>query len=807
MRGKTWANYTYILMMVVAIGLGVWLAGARPLTAQDQAQLRLNQAAPTPHGHTAIGQTFVAGHNGLSAVDLLAVVYPDKPANLTLELVDAQGGVVASTTFKGVKHNTPLRLSFNPQTGSAGQTYTLRLSGPAENAMTVWAYGLDGYDQGTLLVNGVPAAGDLRFSTTYTYLLTDALRDAAAGLGRLALLALPLWLILFAPGLLLLNTLVAHRVEWAMPAGVRWGLALALSLSLLPLGWLWLTVSGSRWTPALAWAVYAAVGLWIVGGWFLQCRARTVARTRPALTSEVWLALIVLATLVTRLCAARDLAFPAWVDSSHHYLIAELMAQSGQVPTNYHPLMLVDQFTYHFGFHALAATVHWLTSLSLLDTFLLVGQLLQGLMPLSVYAAAVLFTGRRGTGLWAAFIVGLVSFFPGYYLAWGRYTQLTGMLVLGPALGLIWRMIAPSLRQGQGVAPLRPALRLAFAGGVLMAGIELNHYRVLAFSSAFVLAALAAGARGGWKRVGVAALIAGALTAPWLARLAILAVRPILASPALAASPPSYNQFPWYYFQGALERGWLGVALAASIWGMVRRKRAMWALVGWVAVASALLNIGPGTWIVNNNSWAISLFLPGAVAAGWGAREWWVISKVWVRRGAFVARRLAGLGMAALLAGAAAYAAVQGGCAQIGIVNPTTVLATAADRSALNWLEQNTPPEAVFAISGWIWQNNIWAGSDGGAWILPFTARRTALPPVDYTYMSDKGAAVQGFNVRAEKIKDWTTPEARALLHDAGVTYIFIGERGGYLKPEQFMDKPGYRLVYSNGADWIFELN
>jgi len=804
-RGKAWANYTYILIVVVAIGLGLAFAGARPLTAQDQAQLRLNQAAPTPRGDAVIGQTFVAAHDGLSAVEVLAVVYANTPLSLQMQLVDAQGRQVASGTFARVKHNAPLRLGFSPQPASAGQTYTLRLSGPAENAMTVWAYGLDGYGQGALLVNGVPAAGDLRFSATYTYLLTDALRDAALGLGRLAILALPLWLILFGPGLLLLNVL-ARRADWLMPAGARWGLALALSLSVLPLGWLWLTVSGSRWTPALAWAVYAAVGIWNVRGWFLQWRARRGAWTRPALTPEVWLALIVLATLVTRLCAARDLAFPAWVDSSHHYLIAELMAQSGQVPASYRPLLPADQFTYHFGFHALAATAQWLTSLSLVDTFLLVGQLLQGLMPLSVYAAAVLFTGRRGAGLWAAFIVGLVSFFPGYYLTWGRYTQLTGLLVLGPALGLVWRMVAPSPRQGQGVAPLRPALGLAFGVGVLLAGVELDHYRVLAFSSVFVLAALAAGARGGWKRVGVAALVAGVLTAPWLARLTIQAALPLLASPARAASPSNYNQFPWFYFQGALERGWFGVAVAAAVWGMVRKKRAMWALAGWAVVASALLNIGPGTWIVNNNSWAISLFLPGALAAGWGARTWWATAKVWARRGAFGARRLAGLGMAALLAGAAAYAAVQGARAQIGVVNATTVLATAADRAALSWLEQNTPPEAVFAINGWLWQNNVWAGSDGGAWILPLAARRTTLPPVDYPYMSDGGAAVASFNARAEKITDWTAPEARALLHDAGVTYIFIGERGGYLKPEQFADKPGYQLVYSNGADWVFEL-
>jgi hypothetical protein len=804
-RRSAWPNYIYILTVILAVALGLLLAGAGSITVQDQAQLRLNQAAPTPHGDTVIGQTFIAGHNGLSAVEVLAVVYPDTPLSLQMQLVDAQGRQLASAAFAKVKHNAPVRLSFRPQPTSAGQTYTLRLSGPADNAMTVWAYGLDGYDRGTLLVNDVPTAGDLRFSTTYTYLWLEAVRDAVAGLGRLAVLAIPLWLILFGPGLLLLSV-VARGADWVAPAGVRWGLALALSLSLLPLSWLWLTVSGNRWSPGLMWAIYAAVGVWNVREWFVRWRARPFTWPRSVPSADLWLGLIVMATLVTRLCAARDLAFPAWVDSSHHYLITAVMAQSGQVPANYYPLLSVDQFTYHFGFHALAVTVHWLTSLSLVDTFLLIGQLLQGLMPLSMYAAAVLLTRRRGVGLWAAFIVGLVSFFPGYYLTWGRYTQLLGLLLLAPALGLTWRMVAPPQRLGPGVTPLRPALGLALVVGLLMAGIVLAHYRVLAFSSIFVLAALAAGARGGWKRAGVAAVVAGGLTAPWLARLVVQAVLPLLSSPSNAAASGGYNDFPWFYFKSTLERGWFGVAIAAAVWGAAWRKRVLWALAGWVVVASALLNIGPGTWLVNNNSWAISLFVPGAIAAGWGARGWWAIAKAWARRGPFRGRRLLGLGMAALLAGAAAYAGLRGGRAQIGIVNATTVLATANDKVALDWLEQNTPPEAVFAINGWLWLGNTWAGADGGSWIWPLTGRRTTLPPLDYTSMKDEGAAVNDFNIRGSKIKDWTTPEARALLREAGVTHVFIGERGGYLKPELFMDKPGYSLVYSNGADWVFEL-
>ena len=91
MRGKAWPYYIYILTVVLAVGLGGLLAGIDPLTAQDQAQSRLSQAAPVPHGDTVVGQTFVAGHNGLSAVEVLAVVYPNTSLSLHMQLIDAQG--------------------------------------------------------------------------------------------------------------------------------------------------------------------------------------------------------------------------------------------------------------------------------------------------------------------------------------------------------------------------------------------------------------------------------------------------------------------------------------------------------------------------------------------------------------------------------------------------------------------------------------------------------------------------------------------------------------------------------------------
>ena len=66
---------------------------------------------------------------------------------------------------------------------------------------------------------------------------------------------------------------------------------------------------------------------------------------------------------------------------------------------------------------------------------------------------------------------------------------------------------------------------------------------------------------------------------------------------------------------------------------------------------------------------------------------------------------------------------------------------------------------------------------------------------------------MKAFNIRAGQLGDFNTPEALALLRSAGVTHVFIGARGGSLKPEMFMDSPHYSLLFTNGAAWVFEVS
>ncbi|MCC6191169.1 MAG: hypothetical protein IT318_19280, partial [Anaerolineales bacterium] len=712
--------------------------------------------------------------------------------------------------------------------------------------------------------------------------------------GRLGRLALPAWLVLFAPGLLLLS--LAPR---AAPAGsgraARWGAALALSLALLALGWLWVGVFGLHWSLAALRVAYGLLGLvWALHWVLVVCLRRRDTKPRDANEAVsstqppahiLSLLILLVAGLLARLVAARDLALPQWVDGPHHFAIARLLAETGQVPPSYEPVLPIAPFLYHFGFHALAVTVHWLSGLPLEEVLLDLGQLLQGLVPLAAYAGVAALTGRPRAGLLAAAFLALVSYFPGYYLTWGRYTHLTGVLLLFPALALVWRLALPAPRAARRQDGMVGSIGLA---GILAAGLLVTHYVVfvlwLAWAALAGAAALARRLVGG--RLGrrsapspgtdanhagaagepaasllLAGLTGALLAAPWLWRLAGT-LAGLAAQPQRLAAPLGYNAFPFEYFSSPLECGWLTLAGGCLVWGLLRRDRLVAFVAAWLGALAALVNLGPGNWLVNNNALAISLFVPGAIVLGWGADRWLGVALAWVapfptqatarptltspenlriaitsgdgrdtgnseateamrtdhapgdaapasaEPGSSLALRLrllAGALMLALLAGLLAYGAARGLPAQVSVVNRVTVLATPADRAALEWLEANTPAGAVFAINSWEWLNGTWAGSDAGGWIWPLTGRRTTLPPADYAYGSAGWQAeVNAWQQRlAEATAEGAAP-APQLLRAADVTHIFIGARGGPLRPEMFVDQPGYALVYTNGSAWIF---
>jgi hypothetical protein len=720
-----------------------------------------------------------------------------------------------------LEHNDPLRFSFPPQVNSEDKTYYFFLEAAEENRTTVWHSSFDAYGEGTMYLDGQPGEGDLHFKTCYDYNLTIMARDVWRGLRGGAWLILPLLALFTLPGYLLYSLLSFESEPDPLE---HLALVVGLSLALLPLALflcsiLGIVLNGTR-------VLIAAVALSIVALWRLVCTGfRDLKRwlypaNRPLIVAFLFIFLV---SLLVRFLHIRNLIVPAWIDSVHHTLITKLIVAQGGVPQSYEPLLPIGEFIYHFGFHSLVAAFHWLTGLEIPRAMLVVGQVINGLMVLSVYLLVKCLTGRRLAGLFGALIVGLVSVMPAYYVSWGRYTQLTGLALLPAAIAFTMKGVGAKIAR-RGLPNPRPPtsnLQLPIAA-VSVAGLLLTHYRVLIFYGCFVLAYLlyetveASRTHRGepsvalryWGRAAMICLLAVLLTLPWLINLA-RALLPLATLPSRMQGAPSYNVAPYDLIMIGHNRELIVLSIGGLLWGLYKRERAVILTALWVVIAVLITNptiLGfPSTWLVNNASLAISLFVPLAILGGYFLASFLQPPTSNLQPPILNLKQL-------MLAIVIALIALWGAWGMLSVVNPGTVLTTRDDVAAMDWIRRHLPPDARFLINVRHWQGGTYVGTDGGYWIPLLTGRDTILPPAIYIYGSAE--YVEGINNLAEAvvaIESFDEESTRQLLDDSGVTHVYIGARGGSITLQmlgnpQVARSPYCRPVYSNGAVWIFQL-
>jgi len=777
-----------------------------PITANDLNQPWLNTALPPPTEDSQISFSFVPNRDGLSEIELEIARYGSENNGSLLEfhLEDAGGDVIVADSWSpAAQDNQPYILSFPQQRDSAGRRYTLFISGSQGNTFAPWGYDLDVLDQSDLSMSGdETSAVELHFMTRYQLTLSAALVDLArlstsnAGFIILSLLFMLL------PGCLVLLAGWPRTRFWDPAAWI--GAALAIGIAFWPLLWLWLSTLGiglaawSLWTIfILGWFAAIMLFLWR-GGWRL--RSRKIIRepspplTRPFQKRHILLLLILLLGLAVRLLAIRDLAFPAWVDSSRHGLITVVMAENGRVITSYAPFLSVTRFPYHFGFHTLSASLFLMTGLELQHLLLILGQLLNALVPLAIYAGAILITKRFRVAFAAAFLVALPFLFPGYYATWGRMTQLSAMIILPVALALTWLIV-------RGVQTWRKSWWLL---AILAGGLFLIHIRVFLLFLPFVALVwlFSKGRNGRW--LASAAGFSVLLVIPRIIRLF-----DDMKATGIGGSVPGYNDFPTGYSDTGWERYFLilaAVFIFVSLAAVLRSRRWAWLplfLTGWVVLVTLLLSGRipglPSNTLINLNSAYISFFLPLSwiLAIGFDRTWVWLSFRSWPVQAAGYAA------YGALIAGVILLGVYQ----QVDILNTQTILAHQPDVEGLAWLDDNLPAEAKVAVNSWQWLGNTWTGNDGGAWILPLTGRETTTPPADYIYERELSSEVAAFNDSASQVDDWSVPAQVIWMRELGVTHINSGARGGFFDPSELSQNPEIKEIYRGDGIFIFALN
>jgi hypothetical protein len=786
-------------------------------------------------GGQSLGQTFVAQYAGLEGVQLnLKPVRPgagEIVMHLRQDPTATTDLALAKLSIDRVTAARYYSFSFPPLADSAHAYYYAYFEVQGNGVVKVSTAPGNSYLNGGGYLEGNPFDAQLTFNLAYDRLLVAR---------RLGLLALSWSGVLLAgaflfvvPGWALLAAL------WPGSASLSWpeklGLSAGLSLAVYPILLLWTGLVGLRLGAAYAWLPSLA------GLAFLAWRAWRRYR-KNGLQTHIrlhWqtllpdLAFILVAGLVsfTRLWAVRDLAAPMWGDSVHHTLIAQLIVDHGGLFNSWQPYADLATLTYHFGFHSAAAVFHWITGLPLSQAVIQTGQLVNILAVIALYPLAVKLGRSRWAGVIAVLFAGLLAPMPMFYVNWGRYTQLTGQVILLASVYLPWALLENE----------RFDAKLAVLSVLALAGMALTHYRLLIFNILFFAAAFALlYRRGSLQALAARIAVIGAggtlLFLPWFIHLfsgrilTSLGIQITTLPRNASASVFENNQV------GALSgylplAAWLLLALATA-WGLWRRERGaalicLWWGLDLLTANPAWLGL-PGTGALTNFAVFIAAYIPAGILLGAGAG--WLLAELQCR----FDRPASGIDVRgrpipAVQASKTVFVAA-GLLAMFGLglwgarqrlydYHPDEgAMVTVPDLRAAEWIRSNTPPGARFLVNSFLaYGGTIAVGSDAGWWLPLLAGRPTTLPPMSYVTEAnlDPDAVRKTNELTAQILAEGAAGgEVLKMLANRQVSYVYIGQRGGrvnfagpVLEPAQLLSSPAFQPVYHQDQVWIFKVN
>lgn len=828
--GNNWSARSIGLIVVL---LSIFLSGCVTINDPESAQDNYTKLIGSVSDSQTVGQSFVSRRGRLNGITLWFSSDTEPGKTVSLQLFRAGDFVfpIFSTTFNtsGLSQTSARHFDIPSLDDPPGQAYYIKLSSYHPVLLHVYGRDENAYPDGQAYINDQPIPNDIAFRLTYDYNLQSAIDDAKYWLGHgwdFLLLAT----VLFLPGWLLLNLTGLQR---RLDGGEQTALAIGLSLAVTPIIMLWTTTLGLQWDGtgvriAAAILTAEAFALHLIqkrsprqqnNAAEINATQRWGRKKHVSLTG-IALVAVFIAALGLRLAMIRDLALPAWIDSVHHTLIARVIVEQGGMPQTYQPYIDVDPNFYHAGYHANIAAYHWISGLDLAAVMLIVGQIHNALMSVALYALTTSLTQNRLSGIFAALVTGFLTPMPAYYTSWGRYTQLAGLLIL-PAVVVLARLwladsspiTGPNVKEThRPEAAYRAALILL--SGIALGGLFLVHYRVIIFALCLLGPYLLAqttlkrhlfGQKLRWAAAYLALAGAAAilLSLPWLVPAV---ARTFLSHINSAISPNAelFGDFAWRYLTSALGRQAMAAAGLGLVWSILKRQRFGIVLVAWVVLLFVMANLDtiqlPGSGYINNSSVAIMLFVPIAVLAGYFASE---LVTGWIE----ISSRPLWHWSATIVTVALSLAVAFAGARQLlPILNPETFLARQADLQAISWMDANLPQDETVLTNPFLWAYGMYAGQDGGYWIMSLSGIQNIPPPQIYG-LGDP-AVVQKVNTICEETikRSEDTQSLWNYLNEQGIRFVYIGRRGGVLSPQALLDSGLFLPRYSQAGVWVFEL-
>jgi len=810
------------------------------------------------NNQTSLGQTFTARFDGLAGINLILKstdsTLSSNPGEIILHLraspQSSQDLRSVALPIPQVAASSNYRFFFQPLPDSNQRDYylSLEMTGPGEIAIAKAESAT--YPDGALYKNGLPVDGQFTFGLKYDSVsLYQGLIIEISGwviwlLVSLFLFVLPGW------GLLSLAWSGWQELDfWG-----KFSLGSGASLAIYPVLFLFTDLVGLHLGALYAW-LPPALGLGVIIGRNYQALihklsprikkytplvlmptdhppnlAREEEPVFLAVKIEKIAAVLAFISLVgiivfSRLWIIRSLDFPLWGDSYQHTMIAQLLVDNRGLFQSWLPYAELSTFTYHFGFHTLAACFNWISGMPMEKAILWVGQMINILAIISLYPLTHKLGKNRWSGALMLLIAGLISPMPMSYVNWGRYTQLAGQAILPAAVFCFWQLLQAD----------RLDRRSVVAYWIILGGLALTHYRVLIFMLLFMAAFIIINwkfqprrrlfQRLFWINIGGALLFL-----PWF--IAIFPyntihkfIEQLTTFPTQAASLlDEYNKLgnPLEIFPLLI---WLFVPIIIA-WTIWKREKNYATVIVWWILIFLIANpqrFGlPGAGIINNFSIEIGFYIPFSILIGailaraFGDLETRLLQAPQLKPA---------LKMTLVISGAiiilACLAALTNSLTRqrLDDIRPKQyALMTRPDARAMSWIRQNTNPDDRFLVNSFFaYGGSLIAGSDGGWWLPVFAKRLNTQPPLNYG--SEEGFATQ-YIAQTNKFietfeqKKSSDPDITNWLVSNKINYIYIGQQQGRVNSpcalveiNWLKNNPRVQLVYRQDHVWIFQIN
>jgi hypothetical protein len=585
-------------------------------------------------------------------------------------------------------------------------------------------------------------------------------------------------------------------------------ISIGLSIALVTLTLYGTTLLGIRQTTTMVSLLLTlAAGL---SAWDLikRHRLRELLNSRPQLLTLLLLSIIFTSAVIARIWGVEGIEFPLWTDSYHHTLISQIIVDSGLVPSSYEPYAPIRDFSYHFGFHTLVAWFHWLTRIPVPRSVVLVGQIVNAMIVPTTYVLAKRLWKSSVAGLAAGLIIGLLSHMPAFFVNWGRYTQLTGQMLVIITLALTIELFRSD--------HIRP--RLIILTAISAAGLFLVHNRMTLFYGLYALSFFIIElwhsrqnmhkAKTMLVNFGLIAIIALIIDIQWLSQFLrsygdVLTAQ-IANSPDRTIYGGYFNLKANYFLDYGIRIEWWFLGMFGVLIGLIKRDGPVFAfLLGTLfAFLGAITNYINVTPLYPPLVFVIWVHVPIALFCGYMIMVFyaWIDQSLPTReaRGALYLAIISILLILSIVIGIPYIADLT--LPKNGFVRP-------ADVEAMAWIEDNANKDALFYIKPHFWIPYSAHGLDAGYWIPYLTGRETVIPPQIYGSDGSSEYIIFIYNRLKDLLAQRSPDDFWSTAQKYQVTHIYIGKRQTDLDPVFFLSDPEhFDVEYHEGGVWIFKL-